>query len=343
MEEVLRSLQERGLLERHGEEIGLVRSERKIDVPDSVQDVLLGRLERLDPSSRDVMRVAAVIGREFPRRVLERVITDGQQAIDDRLRSLRSAELIHNARVWPEVVYVFRHALTQEVAYNAQTEAERQAQHARIGEAVEQVYADRLSEHFGVLAHHFTAAQRWDKALEYLLAAAQQAERTFATREALALYDDARRAAEQLAGGVGDPKTLIANSRGEGAAVLRHQRFRQSAAEGERILPLARLTGNGSRRPKRWPPSRGHRRGAATWMRPSAFPERRSRSAEQAGALAVQGRAHFTIGFVRGVTGILDESRASLDKAVAISSAAGDAVHRSLSLSTAGSAAETGR
>ena len=64
-------------------------------------------------------------------------------------------------------------------------------------------------EHFGVLAHHFTQAQRWDKALEYLLAAAQQAERTFATREALALYDDALRAAERLAGGVGDPKTLI--------------------------------------------------------------------------------------------------------------------------------------
>ena len=58
--------------------------------------------------------------------------------------------------------------------------------------------------------------------------------------------------------------------------------------------------------------------------------------AEPAGALAVQGRAYFTIGFVRGVTGVLDESRAALDKAISLSSAAGDAVHRSLSLSTAG-------
>ena len=80
VEEVLRSLQERGLLERHGDEVGLVRPIGKIDVPDSVQDVLLGRLERLDPASRDVLRVAAVIGREFPRRVLERVIPDAQQA-----------------------------------------------------------------------------------------------------------------------------------------------------------------------------------------------------------------------------------------------------------------------
>lgn len=201
VEEVLRSLQERGLLERQGDEVGLVQPIGKIDIPDSVQDVLLGRLERLDPASRDVIRVAAVIGREFPRRVLERVIPDVQQSFDDRLRSLRSAGLIHNARVWPEVVYAFKHALTHEVAYNAQAEADRRSQHARIGEAVEQVYADRLPEHFGVLAHHFTEAQRWSKALEYLLAAAEQAERTFATREALALYDDALRAAERLAGG----------------------------------------------------------------------------------------------------------------------------------------------
>jgi tetratricopeptide (TPR) repeat protein len=336
VEEVLRSLQERGLLERRGDEVGLLRPTGKINVPDSVEDVLLGRLERLDRASRDVMRVAAVIGREFPRRVLERVVTDGPQTIEDRIRALRSAELIHNARVWPEVIYAFRHALTQEVAYNAQTDTERQAQHARIGEAVEHVYADRLSEHFGVLAHHFTRAQRWDKALEYLLAAAQQAEANFATREALALYDDARRAAEQVAGGVGNTNTLIRIHEAKARLYFVTSDFAQSAAEGERILPLARLTGDRIKEAEglaivAW---------GSTWGRNLDSAIRFSREAiavgEQAGALAAQGVAHFTIGFVRGVTGVLDESRASLDKAVAISDAAGDAVTQSLSLSAAG-------
>ena len=208
VEEVLRSLQERGLIERHGDEVDLKHPTGKVDVPDSVRDVLLGRVARLDPASRDVLRVAAVIGRAFPRRVLERVIPESPP-LEERLRTLRSAELIHNARVWPEVVYVFKHALIHEVAYDSQEETERRSEHARIGEAVEQVYADRVSEHFGVLAHHFTQAQRWHKSLEYLLAAAQQAERTFASREALALYDEALRAAERLSGGVGDPGTLI--------------------------------------------------------------------------------------------------------------------------------------
>src|SRR4029079_18937322 len=123
-------------------------------------------------------------------------------------------------------------------------DAERRADHARIGEAVEQLYADRPSEHYGVLAHHFTQAERWAKALDYLLAAAQHAEHTFATREALALYDEALRAAGRLSGGVGDPATLIKIHEAKARLYFVTSDFERSAAEGERILPLARLTGD---------------------------------------------------------------------------------------------------
>ena len=336
IEEVLRSLQERGLLERRGDVVGLVRPTARVDVPDSVQDVLLGRLQRLDPSSRDLLLTAAVIGREFSRRVLERVVV-GDPSIEDRLRSLRSAELIHNARVWPENIYAFKHALTHEVAYQAQPETERQAQHARIGAAVEQVYADRLSEQYGVLTHHFTHAHRWDKSLSYGLAAAAQAERTFATREALAHYDAALNAARHIGGGVGDPATLIGIHEAKAHLYFVISEFEQSAAEGERILPLARLTGNRIKEAEAlatiaW---------AGMWSRRDLEAAiRASREAiavaEPAGALAVQARAHLTIGFIRGVTGVRDESHAEVDKAMAISAAAGDRVYRSLSLTIGG-------
>ena len=335
VEEILRSLQERGLIERHGGEVGLKHPTGKVDVPDSVRDVLLGRVARLDPASRDVLRVAAVIGRAFPRRVLERVIPESPP-LEERLRTLRSAELIHNARVWPEVVYVFKHALIHEVAYDSQEETERQSEHARIGEAVEQVYADRVSEHFGVLAHHFTQAQRWHKSLEYLLAAAQQAERNFASREALALYDEALRAAERLSGGVGDPGTLIRIHKAKTHLYAVTSDFERSAAEGQRILPLARLIGDRTTEADAlaaiaW---------ASFWGRNLDGAVRYSREAlavgEPAGALAAQGRAHFTLGFLRSATGVIDEGQAGLEKATAISRAAGDAVHESLSLSTAG-------
>jgi len=336
VEEVLRSLQERGLIERRGDEVGLKHPTGKVDVPDSVRDVLLGRFARLDPASRDLLRVAAVIGREFPRRVLERANPETTATLEERLRTLRSAELIHNARVWPEVVYTFKHALIHEVAYDAQDETERRSEHARIGEAVEQAYSDRASEHFGVLAHHFTQAQRWHKSLEYLLAAAQQAERNFASREALALYDEALRAAERLSGGVGDPATLIKIHRAKTHLYAVTSDFERSAAEGQRILPLARLIGDRTTEAEAlaaiaW---------ASFWGRNLDGAVRYSREAlavgEPAGALAAQGRAHFTLGFLRSATGVIEEGQAALEKATAISRAAGDAVHESLSLSTAG-------
>jgi tetratricopeptide (TPR) repeat protein len=201
---------------------------------------------------------------------------------------------------------------------------------------MEQVYADRLSEQYGVLTHHFTQARRWDKSLAYGLAAAQQAERTFATREALALYDAALGAANQLAGGMGDPATLIGIHEAKARLHFVTSDFERSAAEGERILPLARLIGNRVKEAEAlatiaW---------ASTWGRNLDAAIRASRDAlavaEPAGALAVQARAHLTIGFVRAVTGVLDESHAELDKAVAVSAAAGDRVYRSLSLTIGG-------
>jgi hypothetical protein len=170
-----------------------------------------------------------------------------------------------------------------------------------------------------------------------------ESKRCKAVREALALYDDALRAAERLAGGVGDPKMLIRIHEAKARLYFVASDFARSAAEGERILPLARLTGNRTKEAEAlatiaW---------ASTWGRNLDAAIRFSREAlevaEPAGALAVQGRAHFTIGFVRGVTGILDESHAALEKSIAISSAAGDAVQRSFVAVDGRIAAKLGR
>ena len=335
IEEVLRSLQEGNLLDVRNAEAGLSRPIRKIDVPQRVQDVLLGRMARLDQGPRELLGVAAVVGREFSRRVLERVLPE-TSPLDDWLGALRAAELIQTASVWPDVSYAFKHALTQEVAYDAQSAAERQALHARIGQAIEDINTDRLSEYAGVLAYHFFKAERWDKALAYQLAAAEQAERAFATREALALYEDALRAAERLGGGDGDPDTLIAIHDARARLYFVTSEFERSAAEGERILPLARLTNNRVKEAEAlstigW---------ASLWGRNCDAAIRYSRDAlavaEPADALAVQGRAQYTIGFAKAVTGALDESHVAIDRALTISSAVGDAVYQSLSLSAAG-------
>ena len=336
VEEVIRSLQEADLIERGGDVAALRRPVAKIDIPDRVQDVLLGRIDRLDAGARNVLRVAAVFGQEFPRRVLEQVIDGTTRALDGDLQSLRAAELIYSVRVWPDAVYAFRHALTQEAAYDALSDAERRDLHARIGTALESVYADRLQEHVGVVAHHFLHAERWDKAFEYLISAAQQAERSFAAREALSLYGAALRAAERGGPGVGAPATLIDIYEARARLYFVTSDFGQSAAEGERMLPLARLIGDRSKEAEAlatiaW---------ASLWGRQFDAALRFSREAisvaEEAGALAVQGQAHYTLGFARAVVGEHAESHIALDKALTFSRAAGDAVYQSMSLSAAG-------
>jgi len=336
VEEVIRSLQEAGLIERAGDVAALRRPVAKIDIPDRVQDVLLGRIGRLAAGPRNVLRVAAVFGREFPRRVMEQVIGGDARALEEDLQTLRATELIYSVRVWPDAVYAFRHALSQEAAYDGLFDTERRDLHGRIGAALEAVYADRLQEHVGVVAHHFLHAERWDKAFEYLISAAQQAERSFAAREALSLYDAALHAAERGGPGVAAPATLITIYEARARLYFVTSDFGQSAAEGERMLPLARLIGDRSKEAEAlatiaW---------ASLWGRQFDAALRFSREAisvaEEAGGLGVQGQAHYTLGFARAVVGEHAESQVALDKALTFSRAAGDTVYQSMSLSAAG-------
>jgi tetratricopeptide (TPR) repeat protein len=335
VEEMMRSLQERGLVSRSGEPLTSAATGR-LEVPDRVEDVISGRLDRLDPTAREILQVAAVIGREFSRPVLTRVLERPPETIDGALHALVAAELLSMPKRSASSLYAFKHALTQDVAYRALDEQDRQALHGRIADAIEAEYAGRVAEHVGVLAQHFVRARRWAKALEHLIASAQSAERAFATREALALYDEALAAAGHLAGGAGDPATLMKIHEAKARLYFVTSDFERSAAEGERILPLARLTAN----PIKEAEALATIAWASTWGRNLDAAVRAARQslavAEPAGALAVQGRALFTIGWVGAVTGVLDESEQAIDRALTISRAAGDAVHQSLSLTTAG-------
>jgi len=336
VEEMMRSLQERDLIDRRAGESALSASAARLDVPDRVEDVILGRLGRLDAGTREVLQVAAVIGREFSRPILERVVDRPADAIDGLLRELLTAGLVTAGGMSASSVYAFRHALTHDVAYNSLQELDRRVMHGRIGDAIEAEYAGRLAEHVGVLAHHFTRARRWNRALEHLLTAAEIAERAFATREALALYDEALVATEHASGSAGDPATLIRIHEAKARLYFVTSDFERSAAAGEQILPLARLTADRTKESEAlatiaW---------AATWGRNLDAAIRAARQslavAEPAGALAVQGRALFTIGWVRAVTGVLDESEQAITRALTISHAAGDSIHQSLALTTAG-------
>src|SRR5258708_12295990 len=101
-------------------------------------------------------------------RLLER-LAGHPGRLDGLLRGLKALEIIYEQGLLQEPAYVFKHAVIQDVAYNSLLRERRRELHRAVGEAIEELYADRLGEHYEELAHHFVNGEAWDKALEYLV------------------------------------------------------------------------------------------------------------------------------------------------------------------------------
>jgi class 3 adenylate cyclase/tetratricopeptide (TPR) repeat protein len=183
LEEVVKSLLEDGTLRREEGRILLARDPGAIAVPDRIHDVLMARIDRLAEEPKRAIQVAAVIGREFALRLLERIREVGEKA-SAVVEDLRAVELIYEKAVHPELAYMFKHALTHDVAYASVLAQRRKQLHRSIGLAIEELYADRLVEHYETLAHHFERGEDWERALAYHERSAAKAAAGFASRAA---------------------------------------------------------------------------------------------------------------------------------------------------------------
>ncbi len=168
LEEVLRSLIEGGALVPEGDRWKVTALTTTLAVPDTVQGVLLSRMDRLAEELKQVLQKAAVIGRVFLYRVLKVLATE-EAALDGQLTRLESSDLLRERARLPEVEYVFKHALTQEVAYQTLLGPARKALHHKVGDAIEGLFRDRLEEFAGLIAYHYFSAESWEKALPYLI------------------------------------------------------------------------------------------------------------------------------------------------------------------------------
>ena len=238
IEEVVKSLQESGSIQRVGDAYALTKGPEDIRVPDTIQGVIAARIDRLPEAPKRALQMASVIGREFSRRLLD-TIADWPERSETLLRELAALELIHEKRVFPEFEYIFKHALTQEVAYASLLVHRRQEIHRRIGLAIEELYPDRLTDHYEILAHHFERAEVWDRALEYCLKAAEKAAQAFATRDAIALYDAAEATANRAQEGAKLQARMTIHRRRAELYILVSD-FDRARAESEAVRRLAR-------------------------------------------------------------------------------------------------------
>jgi transcriptional regulator with AAA-type ATPase domain/tetratricopeptide (TPR) repeat protein len=185
------------------EELGrAVREQRDptapLVIPDTVQDVLLSRIERLPTADRSLLMSASVIGKDFPPSVVQTISGLSADAVRQGLAQLEAGEFVHEVGNGAELLYTFRHALTHEVVYASVSEPERRRLHAAILDAFEQLYAERLGENVEDLARHASEGAVWSKALGYLRQSGAKAYASGAHREAVARYEQALAALAQM-------------------------------------------------------------------------------------------------------------------------------------------------
>lgn len=207
IEEVTKTLLDLGVLRRDGGRYRMVKGVEDVDIPQTIQGIIMARLDRLGETGKRTVQLASVIGRQFLQRLLERV-AELPGELEGLLQELKSLELIYEQGLLQEPAYVFKHAVIQDVAYGSLLVQRRRELHRLVGVAIEDLYADRLPDHYGELAHHFSEAEDWPKAVKYSMLAGDRAAWSYSSQEAVEHYARARDAAERQ-GASYDPGRFI--------------------------------------------------------------------------------------------------------------------------------------
>ncbi|HMA85864.1 MAG TPA: adenylate/guanylate cyclase domain-containing protein [Desulfosalsimonadaceae bacterium] len=197
VEEITHSLMENGFIRKRNKDYVLTRKASEIQVPDTIQGIISARIDRVEESLKRIMQVASVIGREFAFRILQS-ITGMKEDLKSCLLNLQGLEFIYEKRLFPELEYIFKHALTQEVAYNSLLVKRRKEIHEKIGNVIEELYAERLEEYYEVLAYHYERSQNNEKSIVYLSLANQKATNANAMEEAKGYFDKAMDILDEL-------------------------------------------------------------------------------------------------------------------------------------------------
>src|SRR6185503_3859405 len=191
VEESVRASVETGALTGERGKYRLARDLPAIHVPGTVQAILTARIDRLPREEKRLLEIAAVIGKDFPLALLLAVADEKEGTIRRGLGHLQTAEFLYETRLFPDLEYTFKHALTHEVAYGSLLPGRRRDLHVRIAETMERLYGDRLGEQIERLAHHAVCGEVWEKAVTYLRRAGLKAATRSALREAQVWFDQA--------------------------------------------------------------------------------------------------------------------------------------------------------
>ena len=185
IEEFIKSLKDLGAIKRKGQQYQLSKRIGKLTIPSTIQDVIMARVDNLPEGVREVLRTGSVIEREFSHDLIKRLARLPEQELLSHLSSLKDSELLYERGIYPEVTYIFKHALTREVVYDSILSRKRKHLHEIIANAMEEVYKDNISAHYGVVAGHLIAGEKYEKGAGYSKLEARKYQKAGSFRDAI--------------------------------------------------------------------------------------------------------------------------------------------------------------
>jgi tetratricopeptide (TPR) repeat protein len=214
----------------------------EVIVPDTIQGVLSARIDRLPEVHKRLLQTASVLGREFSHAVLH-AMWEGADSLEPLLSELKRLEFLFERSGAEEPIFVFRHALTQDVAYESLLTPRRQALHTAAGSALETLYPNGLTERSEELAYHFRLGGVWDKAFDYLTRSGDKARQAFANQEAIAFYTQAIEVSEKITSAL-DEEQLLPVYEGRGLVWFLLYKYDEAITDFQQMRQIAKALGN---------------------------------------------------------------------------------------------------
>ncbi len=206
IEEVIRSFIDDGLIVIKDGSFIVTDKISSAVIPETIYDVLIARIDRLDEVTRDLVKIASVIGRQFFYRILADIASI--ENMDKRLAYLEDIQLIRGRERMEELEYLFKHVLAQEAAYESILHQKRKKIHQEVASSIEKIFKQRLRDFYGLLAYHYSKCDNLEKAEEYMIKAGEEAMRSSASNEAINYYMEGLNLYLKKFGEAADPEKL---------------------------------------------------------------------------------------------------------------------------------------
>ncbi|MGZ3607574.1 MAG: adenylate/guanylate cyclase domain-containing protein [Syntrophales bacterium] len=167
IEEFIKSLKDLKIIKCSNGEVTIIQDIKTVSIPSTIQEMIMARIDKLPHVAREILRTGSVIEKEFSHELLKKVTGLSEEELLSHVSTLKDAELIYERGFYPRSTYIFKHALTREIAYDSILAKKKKQLHQKIADAIEDIYKNDLCYHYGILANHCIASENYESGAQY--------------------------------------------------------------------------------------------------------------------------------------------------------------------------------